>query len=486
MASKQKKTNVSHVDAPHEHGPTPVSRKLLGALVALGALSSLWALFLWAELLVARAGGDPFCAMDGALNCQAVWDSAFASGVHKTTGMPVAGWGLIWGLVALALPLWALVDDDAGRSAGIGTAVKITALAGVVSVVILGGASLVMGHLCTGCLGTYALTLAYGAVAWIALKSLGMADVPRALVYSGGLVVVFFLVLLYPGLHTPKSLAKAGKDAMPTAAQLATKGPATAGPTPTTGGAPNPLVGGTGSGDPSRDEQLRAYLIGLEPQVQQMTANYLNDYLGATSKPMPAGRITVGDPKAPLRFVDWTDIQCPHCAQLHETLKDLSSVLPPGSFALEPRHFPLDGACNANMQKKTENSVRCYAAKAQLCMEGHAKLYDFSGALFANQAGLDVAKVKELALPYMPTAQLDACVASAETNVKLQEDIQLALQNDIQGTPLLLLNGRVVTPFPPVLFSLLMTGGQPQHPAFSVLPLPKKMPAQPGHEGHNH
>src|SRR3954466_13059871 len=43
--------------------PARNSAALLGVLVAGGFLASLWALFQWAELLVARAGGTPFCSI---------------------------------------------------------------------------------------------------------------------------------------------------------------------------------------------------------------------------------------------------------------------------------------------------------------------------------------------------------------------------------------------------------------------------------------
>src|SRR5690606_31977881 len=85
------------------------SARSLGALVALGVVSALWALFLWAELVVARSGGSAFCAVGDKLDCVALWDGDFASGVHRLTRLPVAGWGLLWGGLATLFPLLALV-----------------------------------------------------------------------------------------------------------------------------------------------------------------------------------------------------------------------------------------------------------------------------------------------------------------------------------------------------------------------------------------
>src|SRR5690349_4610876 len=109
---------------------------LLAALCAGGILASFSALFPWAKPLAARAGGTPFCAISETFNCSQVWDSGFAKAIHTSTQIPVAGWGLMWGIVAFALPLLALVDAN---KKGIGTALRLCALAGVVSVVVLAG-----------------------------------------------------------------------------------------------------------------------------------------------------------------------------------------------------------------------------------------------------------------------------------------------------------------------------------------------------------
>ena len=43
----------------------------------------------------------------------------------------------------------------------------------------------------------------------------------------------------------------------------------------------------------------------------------------------------------------------------------------------------------------------------------------------------------------------------------------------IQGTPLVLVNGKKASPNPAFLLALVLAGGDPQHPAFAALPKPK-------------
>jgi serine/threonine-protein kinase len=91
-------------------------------------------------------------------------------------------------------------------------------------------------------------------------------------------------------------------------------------------------------------------------------------------------------------------------------------------------------------------------------------------------------KVYELAEPLMSRAELVECVNDPATLAKLRDDIDWASQHDIHGTPLVLLNGKPVAAFGPLLYALILTGGDSAHPVFERLPAPK--PTQPHAHGH--
>jgi serine/threonine-protein kinase len=123
--------------------------RTLHAAVALALLNALWSLFQWNELLTARAGGDAFCALASPDTCATVWDSAFATAVERWTFMPVAGWGVVWSLVAIALPLWARVRIARGKpGAASWSATLLTACMGVVFVPVLLVTSLAWRRAC--------------------------------------------------------------------------------------------------------------------------------------------------------------------------------------------------------------------------------------------------------------------------------------------------------------------------------------------------
>ena len=127
----------------------------LGLAVGLAAIHALWALFQWTELLVSRSGGETFCGFADSHACAHVWDSGLASAVQAWTGLPVAAWGLVWSLAALALPLLALVRRAAGHAPEpFWAATLVTAAAGALSVSGLAAGLFFAGAVCATCLAT--------------------------------------------------------------------------------------------------------------------------------------------------------------------------------------------------------------------------------------------------------------------------------------------------------------------------------------------
>jgi len=437
--------------------------RYLTVLTILGALSGLWALFLWRELIRSRGGATPFCGFGGT-DCGALWDADFAAVVHGWTGVPVAGWGVVWGGLAALLPLAAMTLGGGRWRARLVAATRLTALGGVAGVGVLLGASAAAGIFCFSCGLTYFLTLVYAGVA---LFGLGSRPLLAGAGVAAGVTLAFHLLLLYPGLATPRR--DADRHGLAEAAERA-RGKATEGESRADsdgGGTASPPSAAT------RLPSLEAFLAELPGQLHQGLADSLQIYRDSRE---PAGvepRATaLGAPGAPVRITDFTDVLCSHCATLHETLAYLRDTLPPWSFAVESRHFPLDGNCNPHMTRRGPETVRCLAARAQICMEGTGHAFEYSGALFRVQASLTPEMVYQLATPYLDRAELESCIDSPETAAKLADDLAFAWHFEPRGTPLVLVDGRQGTAFGPFLYAMVLAGGDPEHPAFAVLPPP--------------
>jgi serine/threonine-protein kinase len=444
--------------------PTPRSTAALAALGFVGALVSV---FLWLQLVLARSGGPSVCGPEDGGRCGALWDGTFARAVQDNTGLPVAAWGLVWALVAFVLPLIELVrlsERGAGASAGLVAAIRWTAAGGLGAALGLFTASLVAGAFCLGCFVMQLVAVAYAGIALYAWRRLPLTEGGRGFALAGGLALSAMMLLLYPGRHTPGPASGAAELARAVGAP----GEASAAPV---GDAPAPSS--TGTGDAGVDRKLQEFVGGLTPAGKQALSDSLAIYRAAPSAPPARTRSLVGPPSAPVRITEFTDVRCPHCADLHEALKHLRQNAPADGFQIEPRQFPLDGACNPALRQSGGDPVRCLAAKAQICMEGNPGAFDYSGALFARYRTLREDQIYTLAEPYMPRAHLQSCIVSPETQARLEEDAREATRHDFDGTPLVLVNGRKGSPFGPFLYAMVLTGGRPDHPAFASLPAPK-------------
>ncbi|MEE8522958.1 MAG: thioredoxin domain-containing protein [Thermoanaerobaculia bacterium] len=422
-------------------------KSVLFTLAAIGAGAGAWSVFLWRELLRARAGGDPFCGFgdDGA--CVALWDGTFASAVHGLTGLPLAAWGVVWGLIACALPLASWLRSASPAAAGWRSATRVTALTGLAVVTLMLVVSVAAGSFCTSCALIYLLTVAYAAVASLRLKSPPTA---RGAAIAAAAALAFYLVLLYPGLRTPKSSGQALTEAVARAADT-----------------------GDEAGSETAAPALEAFLASLPPDHRQGVANAL--YIYATSPvfaEQPPRAVTVGPADAEVRITDFSDTLCSHCADLHKAYAYLEASLPAGSFRVDSRHFPLDGNCNPHIERKADTDVRCLAARAQICMEGTPAAFDFATALFDHQGKLTSEMVLELSQPLAVRGELERCITRPETDDKLRQDIDYAWKYRPRGTPLVLINGRQGTSFESFLYAVILAGGRADHPAFASLPPP--------------
>lgn len=464
--------------------PTPVATRGALALLVLGLAESGLSIFQWMQLLTLRGGGSTVCGVSDTVNCETVWNSAFASRVHDLVGLPVAALGLVWGLVAVGLSALFLAWARSGRSVRpAANGLRLVAAAGLVSVVVFAVASAQSGALCPTCLATYALVVAFAGVAWKGLPGPllpGAGEWGATLKWTAGVTAAVFLATLLPGGATPKASEASGAALLPPAPQVAS----------------TPMSGVTPQTPPPPPASLEEFLRSLPPQHQQFIADALAAYRSGTPQPAASpARHRYGPVDAPVKIVEWTDSKCPHCKMLVEELSALKKRVPEGKMSLEARQFPLDGACNPAIPRRGPDapSVRCVAARAQICLEGAPDYWELREKMFAAQAVLDTERAVEIASSgSVPRSQLEVCMNSPATAAKIQEDSRYAMRHHIQGTPLVLVNGRETAPSAPFLYALVMADGNPSAPGFDVLPPPRPRPAgghghgHDDHAGHNH
>ncbi|MFO0722347.1 MAG: vitamin K epoxide reductase family protein [Myxococcota bacterium] len=415
-------------------------------LLFLAALSAGLAIYQWVELNTALSGGKLACSMSESVDCVPVWSSSFARAVHDALGVPVAGLGLVWSVVALALGVGAAQRALRHRPAdAFLRGLQLVAAAGMASVLVLASVSLNLGVLCPTCLLTYLLVTGFALVSLRLRVARGSGAWTTGALLALGATAAAFAMARVPGYvaapHAPRSGSTLASPAPPTVK------------------------------DPVADA-----LAGLDEEGRRMAGQLLAAYRQAPQ--IPRGdhppRFVIGAADAPLKLVEWTDIKCGHCADFSHTLKEVMAKLPPGKLSVEPRQFPLAHDCNPAVTGTDPSGVRCGAALALICIEGGDQFLEAQAHLFAEQSSLTIERVMEVVAPYAGgEAKLSACMAAATTKERLADDLAFAHAEQIRGTPLILVNDKVLPPFGPLFTALILAGGDPNHPAFATLPMPR-------------
>ena len=262
-------------------------------------------------------------------------------------------------------------------------------------------------------------------------------------------MLILLALLLYPGRNTPQQTQA-----------LATL---------------NSLSNSSSDTKPDEDP-LAKFLLSLAPEVQQLISNALAIYRASPyiDRPVDINRLITGNARSPVHLIDWIDIRCPHCKHLEEALSEIRRATPTNSWSEEGRHFPLDSECNSNMTRSDGSHVACLAAKMLICLGGSPKGHQVRTSFFQKQGHLTVDDMWDIAAASATQRKsLETCVTSQATDDMLQDDIDYAMQHHIQGTPLVVINGRQAPGFPPFIYTMIIAGGDANASGFEVLPPPK-------------
>lgn len=197
-------------------------------------------------------------------------------------------------------------------------------------------------------------------------------------------------------------------------------------------------------------EQIRSF---LSQQRQQTTRDEflasLRERFDVVSHLAPfrialetEGAPTKGPESAPVTLVEFSDFQCPYCAQINPTLQELQQRYGE-KLQVVFRQFPLR-QIHPEAQK---------AAEAALCAEDQGKFWPMHDALFSNQQQLAEdnlrAKAEELGLDMK---RFERCLDSDAKAEAVQKDLEAGERAGVAGTPAIYVNGRPVqlqsgTPF---------------------------------------
>jgi protein-disulfide isomerase len=145
-----------------------------------------------------------------------------------------------------------------------------------------------------------------------------------------------------------------------------------------------------------------------------------------------------GSPLASVKIVEFTDFQCPACANANAILEAAMKKYD-GKISLEHNHFPL--------------AMHAHARRASIfaeCAADQGKFWPFQEVLFKSQkswAGMTVvdAYFSELGVSMgLNGPLLAACVNSESAKAGVDKDVEEGKKLGVKSTPTFFINGKMV------------------------------------------
>ncbi|MBE9129588.1 thioredoxin domain-containing protein [Coleofasciculus sp. LEGE 07092] len=181
-------------------------------------------------------------------------------------------------------------------------------------------------------------------------------------------------------------------------------------------------------------ESVQAYQQQVQQQLQQAQQAFVQQ-IKTNTKAVIGESPTTGKANSTVLLVEFSDFQCPFCAQAHETVQQFMAKHQ-DEVNLVYKHYPLSSIHSQSLS----------AAKAAWAASQQGKFWEYHDALFTQQDQLSepfyIATAKALNLDI---EQFNSDRNSAAAEAAIQNDIQLAENLGIGGTPFFVMNGETFT-----------------------------------------
>jgi len=172
--------------------------------------------------------------------------------------------------------------------------------------------------------------------------------------------------------------------------------------------------------------------FGTRGQQPAAVAQALNQQ-AENIQPVTAADHILGDPKAPIKIVEFSDTECPFCKRFHFTMvKLMQEYGPTGKLAWVYRHAPLD---SLHSKARAESE----ATECAFALGGNDKFWSYLTELMTvtpSNDGLDLAELPKIATRVgLNEATFKACQERHASKDKIQAQLQDATDSGMNGTP---------------------------------------------------
>jgi protein-disulfide isomerase len=148
-------------------------------------------------------------------------------------------------------------------------------------------------------------------------------------------------------------------------------------------------------------------------------------------KPVSGADHILGNPNAPIKIIEFSDLECPFCKSFHLTMHQIMATFG-DQVAWVYRHFPLP-----SLHPKAPKEAQ--AAECAAKLGGNDKFWAFINGIFKitpSNNGLDLAELPKIATDIgLDLNQFNSCLSSTYGQDKIQNDSNDAENSGAQGTP---------------------------------------------------
>ncbi len=154
---------------------------------------------------------------------------------------------------------------------------------------------------------------------------------------------------------------------------------------------------------------------------------------------------SVGPASAPVTIVEYSDLQCPSCARMHEFLeKDVLNKYP-GKVRVVFKDFPIPSIHDWTLTATIAGQC-VYQIDPSLFVP-------FRSLVFKNQQNVNVTNVRDLMISYgeqlgVDRVRLAACIDSKASLPKVEANFREGQSVGVQATPTSFINGKMVVGMP--------------------------------------
>lgn len=140
---------------------------------------------------------------------------------------------------------------------------------------------------------------------------------------------------------------------------------------------------------------------------------------------------SIGNPQAPITIVEFSDLQCPFCEQVQQTLSELLKDYP-DDIRIIFRHFPLP-----------QHPLAQLAAEATEAAGDQGKFWEMLEKIFEKEGELTITDFGEYAGELgLDVARFNLALENSQFQDQVLEDVQVGKSLGVHAVPTLFLNGR--------------------------------------------